>query len=142
SGYPFGIGGGYSNNSGSFQGGDRADVVPGQSFDVRQGSKSHWLHEYFNTTAFVPNAVGTFGDSGKNMFQGPPIKTMDLAFAKNWNLYENYKLQFRWEMFNALNHPSFANPDGNVGDGSSFGKIQSLGPIPPRVMQAALKFTF
>lgn len=141
SGFPFGIAGGYSNNSGSFQGGDRADVVPGQSFDVRQGSKDHWLNEYFNTAAFVPNALGTFGDSSKNLFQGPPIKTMDLAFAKNWTIVEGYRLQFRWEMFNALNHPSFSNPDNNVADGN-YGKITSLGPIAPRVMQAGLKFTF
>lgn len=141
SGFPFGIAGGYNNNSGSFQNGDRADVVPGQSFNVRQGSKSQWLNEYFNTSAFVPNAPGTFGDSGKNMFQGPPIKTMDLAFAKNWTIVEGYRLQFRWEMFNALNHPSFSNPDNNVADGN-YGKITSLGPIAPRLMQAGLKFTF
>ena len=141
SGFPFGIAGGYNNNSGSFQGGDRADVVSGKGFNVRQGSKSQWLNEYFNTGAFVPNAAGTFGDSGKNMFQGPPIKTMDLAFAKNWTIYEDYRLQFRWELFNALNHPSFANPDNNVADGN-YGKITGLGPIAPRVMQGALKFTF
>lgn len=141
SGFPFGIGGGYAGNSGSLQGGDRADVVSGQSLDVRQGGKSHWLNDYFNKNAFVPNAPGTFGDSGKNIMQGPPIKTMDMAIAKNWSVRERYNLQFRWEMFNALNHPSFGNPDSNVADGN-YGKITSLGPIPPRVMQAALKFTF
>jgi hypothetical protein len=141
SGFPFGIAGGYSNNSGSFQRGDRADVVSGQSFNVRQGSKAQWLNEYFNTAAFVPNAAGTFGDSGKNLFQGPPVKTMDVAFAKNWTIAEGYRLQFRWEMFNALNHPSFSNPDNNVADGN-YGKITSLGPIAPRLMQAGLKFTF
>jgi hypothetical protein len=141
--YPFTIAGGYDDNSGSLQGGDRADVVPGQSFNVRQGSKSQWLNEYFNVNAFIANANGTFGDSGKNLFQGPPIKTMDLAFAKNWTIIEGYRLQFRWEMFNALNHPSFSDPDSNVGDaGGNYGKVTSLGPIPARLMQAALKFTF
>ena len=141
SGYPFGIAGGYGDNSGSQQGGDRADVVPGQSFDVRQGSKSQWINEYFNTNAFTVNAPGTFGDSGKNLFQGPPISTIDLALGKNWTIIEGYRLQFRWEMFNALNHPSFGNPDANVQDGN-YGKITGQGPIPSRVMQAALKFTF
>ena len=115
-------------------------LVPGQGFDVRQGGKSNWLNQYFNTAAFTPNAVGTFGDSGKNMFQGPPLKTMDLAIAKNWRMAERYNLQFRWEMFNALNHPNFGNPDDSVTDGN-FGKITSLG-LPMRVMQAGLKFTF
>src|SRR5271156_1928723 len=139
--YPFTIAGGYGDNSGGLQNGDRADVVPGQSFNVQQGGKSQWINEYFNTNAFTVNAPGTFGDSGKNLFQGPPIKTMDLAFAKNWTIVEGYRLQFRWEMFNALNHPSFADPDSNVQDGN-YGKITGLGPIPARLMQAALKFTF
>jgi hypothetical protein len=148
SGFPFGISGGNAgngsggnNNSGSQQFEDRADVKAGQSFDVRGGSKTHWLNNYFNTGAFTNNAAGTFGDSGKNLFQGPPIKTMDVAFAKNWTIMEGYRLQFRWEMFNALNHASFSNPDNTVGDGN-FGKITSTGPIAPRVMQAGLKFTF
>ena len=141
SGFPFGIGGGDgNNNSGAAQFEDRADVLS-QNFDVRGGDKSHWLNQYFNTSAFTNNAPGTFGNSGKNMFQGPPIKTMDVAFAKNWTIIEGYHLQFRWEMFNALNHPSFSNPDNTVGDGN-FGKITSTGFIAPRLMQAALKFTF
>ncbi|MGC1130423.1 MAG: carboxypeptidase regulatory-like domain-containing protein [Candidatus Acidiferrales bacterium] len=140
SGFPFGIAGGYGDNSGSLQGGDRADIVPGQNFDVRKGGQSQWLNEYFNTAAFTFNAPGTFGDSGRNMFQGPPSKNVDAAIAKNWSVRERYNLQFRWEMFNAFNHPIFGTPDANVGDGGSFGKITSLGPM--RVMQAGLKFAF
>ncbi|MGA9592356.1 MAG: carboxypeptidase regulatory-like domain-containing protein [Candidatus Acidiferrales bacterium] len=140
SGFPFGIAGGYGDNSGSLQGGDRADIVPGQNFDVRKGGQSQWLNEYFNTAAFTFNAPGTFGDSGRNMFQGPPSKNVDAAIAKNWSVRERYNLQFRWEMFNAFNHPNFGTPDANVGDGGSFGKITSLGPM--RVMQAGLKFAF
>ena len=68
--------------------------------------------------------MGTFGDSGKNMFQAPPFRTMDLAIAKNWTFLERYSLQFRWEMFNAFNTPSFGTPDNNVTDGpNSFGHI-------------------
>jgi hypothetical protein len=139
SGFPFTVAGGYGDNSGSLQGGDRADIVPGQSFDVRKGGQSQWLNEYFNTAAFTANAAGTFGDSGKNMFQGPPSKNVDAAIAKNWTFVERYSLQFRWEMFNAFNHPNFGNPDANVADGG-FGKITSLAPM--RVMQAGLKFAF
>ena len=91
---------------------------------MRQGGKSNWLNQYFNTAAFTPNAIGTFGNSGKNMFQGPPFRTMDLAIAKNWTFIERYSLQFRWEMFNAFNTPSFGTPDNNVTDGpNSFGHI-------------------
>src|SRR5271156_437616 len=142
SGFPFTINGGSgSNQSDAQQGGDRADIVSGQAFDVRQGGQANWLAHYFNPDAFIQNPVGTFGDSGKNMFQGPPIKTIDADIAKNWTMFEHYHLQFRWEMFNAFNHPNFGNPDSNATDGSSFGKVTSL-QLPMRVMQAGLKFTF
>jgi hypothetical protein len=142
SGFPFTIMGGEGdNNSGSQQFEDRADLVSGQSLDVRQGGKSNWLNHYFNTAAFTNNAAGTFGDSGKNMLQGPPIRTMDAAIAKNWYFHERYSFQFRWEMFNAFNTPSFSSPGNTVGFGN-FGQITSIGAIPPRFMQAALKFAF
>jgi hypothetical protein len=141
SGFPFGISPPNTNASGSLQGEDRADIVPGQQIAARQGGKANWLNHYFNTSAFAQNPAGTFGDIGKNIIQAPPINSIDANVSKTWSYKERYNLQLRWEMFNALNHPSFAAPNNTVGQGS-FGQINSLGPIAPRVGQAALKFTF
>lgn len=143
SGSPFGICGcgDGSNASGSDQYGDRADSVPGVSADPHQGSQQHWLNHYLNAAAFVTNAPGTFGDTGKNPFISPTINSTDAALMKNWMIRERYKLQFRWEMFNAFNHPSFGIPNTDP-TSSSFGQITSTGPIPARVMQGALKLTF
>lgn len=141
SGSPFGISSGLDNSQSLQSSQDRADYVPGQSLSVHQGSKSQWLNQYFNTAAFKTNAPGTFGNTGKNIFRGPAVNSTDLGLIKNWTIEENYKLQFRWEMFNAFNHPNFGTPGATVG-WSNYGKIQSLGFIPPRVMQAAVKFSF
>jgi len=133
------------NDSGSLQALDLADRVPGQSLNVRKGSRSQWLNQYFNTAAFTNNALGTFGNSGKNLMFGPPLATADAAVMKSWSLLEGTKLQFRWEAFNALNHPSFANPSvdyGNTTGWSNYGKIGNTGNIPARIMQGALKLTF
>jgi hypothetical protein len=54
---------------------------------------------------------------------------------------ERYALQFRWEMFNAFNHTSFGEPQTDP-TSSNFGQITEIGPINPRVQQAALKVTF
>jgi len=86
------------------------------------------------------------------MFQAPPFRTMDLLIAKNWHIFERYSLQFRWEMFNAFNTPSFGAPNNTVPTGgcptvaacagTGFGQITGGGAVVPRVMQAGLKFAF
>jgi Carboxypeptidase regulatory-like domain len=142
SGKPFSIAGGDgNNNSGSLQNGDRADVVPGVSPQVHQGSKQHWVAHYINPGAFQANASGTFGNSGRNIFRAPGINTADSALVKNWQAGERYGIQFRWEMFNTFNHTSFNTPN-NDPTASNFGQITKIGPIAPRVMQAGLKLTF
>jgi len=75
------------------------------------------------------------------LIQEAPIETADLAVLKNWKFGEDYKIQFRWEAFNALNHPSFGQPGSNPGSGN-YGVVTGIGNVPPRVMQGALKFSF
>ena len=63
------------------------------------------------------------------------------GLMKNWIFEQRFNLQFRWEMFNAFNHPNFANPNTSPSSGN-FGQITTIGPVAPRVQQAALKLTF
>jgi hypothetical protein len=141
SGLPFSImGGSGNNNSDSNIGNDRADIIPGAALNEHQGSLNQWLNQYFNTAAFVSNAPGTFGNSAKNLMRGPGADNVDLQFSKNFPFRERYRIQFRWEMFNALNRTWFYTPDNSVGDGA-FGQITSDNNS-PRLMQAALKFYF
>jgi hypothetical protein len=126
------------NPSYSEDGADRTDLVRGQTFGQMQGSKGHWLNEYFNTAAFACNALGTFGDSGRNILTGPRYNNWDLGFAKNFPIKERFRFQFRWEMFDAMNTPHFSNPGAAVGSGG-YGVINSLA-LPPRIMQVAGRF--
>ena len=150
SGFPFGVGAGFGNNqSGAQQYEDRADVVPGAARNVRTGGKQNWIKNYFNINAFVENAPGTYGNSGKNIMQAPPLDYTDAGIFKNWTFRDRYGLQFRWEMFNALNQPSFSAPNaGNqisntgINVGGSEGQITSTGSEPARIGQMALKLTF
>ncbi len=56
--------------------------------------------------------------------------------AKNVRWGEHLRLQFRWEMFNALNTPQFGLPNQNFGN-SSFGQVGGAGGR--RIMQFGLK---
>jgi hypothetical protein len=141
-GKPFGINGGSgNNNSGSQQGGDRADVVAGQSAWSHHGDRSTWLKQYFNTAAFKPNAAGTFGTSGRNIFRRPYVNYADSALSKNISYRERYKLQIRFELFNTFNHTSWGTPDNTPTDGT-YGQITSGGDIPGRIGQGSIKLAF
>jgi Carboxypeptidase regulatory-like domain/TonB dependent receptor/TonB-dependent Receptor Plug Domain len=58
-----------------------------------------------NGTILYPNAPGTFGNMGRNIFQGFGFYDWDASVGKVWKLNERFRLQFRGEVFNVLNHP-------------------------------------
>jgi len=61
-------------------------------------------------SVMTPPSAGAFGSMGRNIFRGPGFQDWDLSVVKLWNLTERFKVQFRAEFFNVLNHPVFANP--------------------------------
>lgn len=63
-------------------------------------------------SVLIPNAVGAFGTLGRNVFRDLGFHNVDLSISKNFHFGERMKAQFRVEMFNVFNHPSFANPNG------------------------------
>lgn len=63
----------------------------------------------------------------------------DTAVTKNFRIRERYRVQFRWEAFNAFNTPVFGLPGSGFG-GGGFG-IATAGAS-DREMQFALKLYF
>jgi hypothetical protein len=51
-----------------------------------------------------------FGNEGRNSLVGPPFRQLDFSIFKNTNITERVKLELRFEFYNLLNHPNFANP--------------------------------
>ena len=98
--------------------------------------------EYFNTSAFAPNATGTPGNASRRSFYSPGALNADMALLKSAQLSESKTLQFRLESFNTLNHAQFFGPaavNGNI-DSPSFGQVVHASA--PRLVQLALKLTF
>jgi len=97
---------------------------------------------YFNTSAFSDNVLGRPGDASRRSFYGPGMLNFDLALLKSFQFTEARVLQFRLEAFNAVNHAQFFGPAAVNGDVDSalFGEL--VRAAPPRLIKAALKFTF
>lgn len=106
-----------------------------------------------------------FGNEGRNSLLGPHFRQFDFSIYKKTQLTERVAMELRFEAYNLLNHPNFANPylpafiadaapnginlngtssgtlgltaTGDVGIGYPF-----LGSGGPRGLQIAAKFTF
>ena len=109
------------------------------------------LLRYFNTDAFTsapfdcstPTSVtcNAPGDAGRNILRGPGYINLDASLFKIFSFTERFRLELRLELFNALNTPHFANPNGDEGTMSNFGEItQTFGN--QRIAQIAGKFYF
>jgi len=64
----------------------------------------------------------------------------DFSAHKNFNFTERQYLQFRWESFNAINHPNWSNPNTSRSS-NAFGTIGGT-RVGMRQMQFALKYVF
>jgi hypothetical protein len=110
----------------------------------------------FNTCAFADDntnpgivPLGTFGNAGRNIIEGPGYTTWDTSLVKQFAITEQKHLEFRAEFFNVLNHVNYlfgqfgaisAEPTPLEMGQSGFG--YPLAARAPRQIQVALKFYF
>ena len=142
SGYPLSITQA-SNNSNSFSGGQRPNLVTGASVLAdnalqRALSPSATDGGYFNLAAFTTAAASTFGTLTRTLdVRGPGQQNWDIGVTKDTTIFESFKAQFRVEAINALNTPVFRAPNTTFGS-SSFGKITAQANF-ARVVQLSLR---
>ncbi len=55
------------------------------------------VQKWFNTSAFVENAIGTFGNTQRNTLRGPGFWGLDIGVLKDTKIAERALLQFRFE---------------------------------------------
>jgi hypothetical protein len=133
SGEPFSVYSGVDNSL-SGVGSDRAQLI-GNPYISGNPSRGAEIAEYLNPAAFTVNPLGTFGNTGRNMFYGPGFASVDLSLEKTFHPAERLAVQFRAEAFNVLNRPNLENPVNTLGP--NFMTINSA--FDPRILQFALR---
>jgi hypothetical protein len=83
---------------------------------------------------------GTIGNSARTICCGPGINNWEIGFLKSTPINERFRLEFRGEIYNIFNHSQFFQPDGNITDGTDFGRVKRARD--PRLIQFALKLFF
>lgn len=100
-----------------------------------------WNRDAFDwplNTAKHPAQAPRFGSSAMNILRGNAVNSLDAGIFKNFVFKENYRFEFRTELFNAFNHTNFASPNTSV-ENPNFGRTFSTS-IGPRTIQFGLKF--
>jgi len=167
-----------TNGTGTTSGFGRAELCPGMTYgdiathggiESRLGGYSGGPG-YFNANAFCtapaimpdgvtvttqaacPTCATLFGSSGMGILLGPGQFNFDASVLKTTRITERTSLQLRFEFFNLLNHPQFANLDPGSGTGGTVSQlpqplVAGQGTITntsvnPRIIQLGAKFTF
>ncbi|HUQ92358.1 MAG TPA: carboxypeptidase-like regulatory domain-containing protein [Bryobacteraceae bacterium] len=98
------------------------------------------ISRWFDVSAFALAPSFVNGNAGRNILIGPGSQNLDFALFKKFAIRERSALQFRWEMFNSLNHANFGFPASTINVPATVGQIFSAAT--GRQMQFALKLTF
>jgi hypothetical protein len=93
--------------------------------------------------AFGAPANNSFGDSKNGAVRGPGYFNADLSAFKDFRIYHEHSIGFRFDAFNAFNIVSYGNPDTVITD-TTFGQIASQEQIrsQERRLQFSAKYTF
>jgi hypothetical protein len=138
----FGLGSDIALNGTGQAGLEHAQLVDGATYSsvsIARPDRNAFVHQFFNTAAFVPLSqmkLGSYGNAGRNFMNGPALFNSDITLMREFPIRERIRTQLRGEFFNAFNQVHFNNPNTTVGSGT-FGQITSAGP--GRVIQVAMK---
>jgi hypothetical protein len=93
-----------------------ANQRPNRVVDQPCGASSGPAEQILNPAAWTLTgfALGTFGNSGRGICEGPGFFQVDLALYKNLTLSHRVKAQLRFEVFNLTNHVNFINVNTNL----------------------------
>ena len=121
---------------------NRPDIGP--NYDPKKvilGKVDQW----FDPTMFSIPVVGTHGNLGRNTLRSPGLRNFDFSMVKDTRikrLGEAGNVEFRAEIFNILNHPSFALPSVAIWSPSGAGTLTTFGSASSCSTPVTVKWCF
>jgi len=145
SGFPETLTGGNSNNSQSY-GNQRPNQY--RKLKIVHRSLAQWFGTDPSATpctgpdngvcAYGTAAENTFGNARNGSVRGPGYFNADMSAFKDFRLFGEHTVGFRFDAFNAFNIVSYGNPDTGIND-SGFGQITPQNSI--RSQERHLQFS-
>jgi hypothetical protein len=120
--------------------GTNTTARPNRLRDGSLPSDQRNINHWFDLTAFAVPTCTCFGNSGRNILRGPGFVNLDFGISRNFAVGERFRIEFRAESFNLMNHPNFGIP--NMAIGNQMAGIITTVVNPERQNQLAMKFRF
>jgi hypothetical protein len=130
-----------------------SELIASGNANLSHGQKT--FDRQFDTSKFSIPAMNVRGNSGLGTIRGPGQDNLDLSLAKTFPIFERFKLEFRSDFFNALNHTQWmsVNTTDPSGDPNHpFGRVSTAnsswntqyngGSREARIGQLGAKLTF
>lgn len=123
-----------------------ADIVPGCKIGASPKNDGGFPF-VFNPACFKDPSPGTFGNASRGIgggTAGPFFANFDWAFLKGGQITalhgEGIHYEFRVELFNIFNHPSFQGVSTGLGNRADFGRVNSTAGA--RNVELGIRLTF
>jgi hypothetical protein len=157
------LGGWQINGVMSIMSGTPINIIQGNAFNLNAGGSGQFPdqvkdnvaipggvgagNEYFDRSAYaavnIPSTQAQrFGNSGRNPIRGPGFWNVDLGLFRTIEVGDRVKVQLRAEALNALNHPNFSNPGGDISNANAFGFITSTTGTGERNLRFGARVSF
>jgi outer membrane receptor protein involved in Fe transport len=138
------------------------NIVQGTAFNLNAGGSGQYpdlvkpevaspggigaASEYFDRSAYAAVNIPAgqpqrFGNSGRNPIRGPGFWNVDLGVFRTVGV-SRVKVQVRFEALNALNHPNFSNPGGDISNAGTFGFVTSTTGTGERALRLGARISF
>lgn len=128
--------------------------IPGSAPCYMNGNREQFQHQitgapyttlrWFNQSTvsknFTTPGLDQIGSLGRNSLYGPNFFNVDLSVMKSFPVREFATIQFRMDMYNALNYISWGTPSGT--DGTISNGPGKDGTANPRQLQLSLRVQF
>ena len=116
-------------------------VVTG-AVELSNPTTSRWINTgNLDWPDFVPgSSIRQFGNSGRHNVRTDGVSNFDLSLFKQFRFSEARYLEFRLELFNAFNTPTFGTPS-RVFNSAAFGAVTGTA-LRERNIQLGLKLAF
>ncbi|MGH9838867.1 MAG: hypothetical protein ACREEM_08795, partial [Blastocatellia bacterium] len=102
-------------------------IRPNQLRDPNLPSDQRSLDRWFDPTAFAPPSPGSFGTAARGVIVGPGSNVWHAGLYKSFNFTERARLRLEMTATNVFNHPNYGNPNVNISNANTVGRITSIG---------------